>query len=1425
MSRYIPPDRGPGQSSKSNNGRNNSRGNITNSCPSTFSYPVAPSNPSTPRKNNKGRHSLLPPTPQGVPVLHTADRHNTLRNPADYDRGYYDGIKYGRRNAQALLQNENDSAYAAGKQHGYQDGYSDGRREGHRAGRREGHRDGHREGHRDGYQDRFLRGHERGHKEGHTEGLSDGRVEGHKAGHATGRVEGHRLGFKKGYHEGYQNGVVKTYASSSATSLRGNVQEFVPGKPVVVSEPATTNPAPYVSPVVVDGSSGPSVSPTAYKTRRDAEERQQAMQAHGIYMPVSEDIVPNEMQHTAPSVGDQAGPIVKQQTDHSVDNQVIDQSTGQPVDESVTNPTAGQTHDESCGYLDQGVVQPKLTPGLETKYTINETERDTVEASQLDGQSVAEPKADTVTSNNSLQVFVKADLQASATPDQQADRHINEPLDDHAHNTPRDDQYENNGSDVQDDQTEQVQLSTSITEDAVANLPCDNDSQVANLSRSVSTGSLKSDATVEVHRLQKPSPKSDQKSSLYFFGSIPVAIPKLPWLPLSQTKSSPALTFMKDNKPAPIVIAQPCGEETQILPEPMAEEDAPTVILHYSEESDIDSDSPDDSASVQNEFIDTVADIPSPPAPNPGSETSSSDESPSESVTKENKDQPQSPEGPNTTIAKAKLQFDDIVIFRNYLPDPPLRSYPSVLFQSQPAFEIGPDQAPQITESYPIFRGRDRHPLATAYHFRWGQLSDPIVEVHDKNGIVFPVGGRTPPPGIHKVVPDHIVYKYGFAPPNHVSISDSNGSNSSTWGQPGAIGPERLGRCVQHGLSTCPMCAITPSFRFLGPGEAIARVLDYMARPCGDPQTNPTSFWRCRPMGFGDFDMNGVLFQEATIAEVQHPDESNPFLSSRFIPQYDPEILGHLVQDNPEDNHNRNKDKPLPPTSLDTFYCEQCDGITWLVTRRSRPAGGVGTHHHQRGHGGGDRTFGKAHPSHHASYNEAWSRSESYCSPGHRNRFPEQSGTTRSLFVQIAAVDLPKSQGAETPSQSNKGKKGENKKNPQRFGVAAYFGPDSRFNSRIDFDLATATMEVASVPLSVSHELEERGRERLLDMPFEVFTCNAGPIVALTLALYRLWTEVVPAHRSAIDRVTRYNSDHSRRKAYRFRAILMTESAYLVDLFSDQLRERWQRKFRTYQQNKGKKHQQHRKASSGDSSKTDAVAAAMTEKPVASGAADPKKKKNGNKNKKKKKKAKAAQTQAGNSRDILVKVTTSVTTEYLDVSDKDGNNGNNAGNKKIDADDDDSNIVDIMEIDVDGSSHSFSISTPTSSYPSPSRSPPRPPRLPLRPVGDLSSSTAMPSPGLPPPPPPPTPATLVSGPGLYAQLSQNGARDNLDFDRPDGRFMYCSPCGATLANSVLVHLAWRYMDLLRCHGVHVSFYHVDSEHIVGARSLARECEQ
>ena len=280
-----------------------------------------PSNHSSPRnnkqtnkntKNNRNRFSVFPTTPPGAPVLHSVDRHNTLRCPADYDRGYYDGIKYSRRNAQTLLKNDGvcDAGRLQGRDHGYQDGYQDGRREGHRAG------------HRDGYQDRFLRGHERGHREGRTEGRMEGRIEGR----AEGRTEGHRLGYKRGYDDGYQTGVAKTYGSTNATLLRGLEHEFVPGKQVVGSESAKKYKSPSASPLVVDGSSGPGVSPTAYKARLAAEEWQQSLRAHGMYMPVSEDVISSETQTATPYFEDQVATLADQQTD---------QQTELPVDYQV----------------------------------------------------------------------------------------------------------------------------------------------------------------------------------------------------------------------------------------------------------------------------------------------------------------------------------------------------------------------------------------------------------------------------------------------------------------------------------------------------------------------------------------------------------------------------------------------------------------------------------------------------------------------------------------------------------------------------------------------------------------------------------------------------------------------------------------------------------------------------------------------------------------------------------------------------------------------------------------------------------------------------------------------------------------------------------------------------------------------------------
>ncbi|KAL1888995.1 hypothetical protein Sste5346_009174 [Sporothrix stenoceras] len=737
------------------------------------------------------------------------------------------------------------------------------------------------------------------------------------------------------------------------------------------------------------------------------------------------------------------------------------------------------------------------------------------------------------------------------------------------------------------------------------------------------------------------------------------------------------------------------------------------------------------------------------------------------------------------------MKFEDISIFSSDGPEPILGHYHSKLYQAQPIFEIGPDQAPQITESYPTFRNRPRHSRTSAYSFNAHQLLDPIVEIHDKDGVVFPVGGRTPPRGIVRQVPDHVVYKFGIPPANFVAYNDPSDSSGDEKGNRPPVGTELLARCVQHGLSTCPMCAITPSFRFLGPGESVSRTLEYNGKPAGDSQTSPAIFWRFRPAGFSDFEVHGHQLVESSFAAAQHPDEANPFCHMRMMPQYDAEVLGHHVQG------EHAKEKPVPPSDLDTYCCDQCGGLTWLVTRRSRPnGGGPNGGNNSSSTTTGDRTFGKQHPSHHATFNEAWARSRSFCRTmvdGGRgeNRFPEQAGTTRSLFVEIASVLAVTKKGT---NDSNGGH--------ARFGLAAYFGPNSRHNSRLDLDMATASMETARDAVAS----DGNNRTRLVDLPFEQFTINAGPIAAVAVALHRLWTDVVPMHRSAIDRVTRYNSDHSRRKAYRFRAIIMTDSQYVVDLFSDNIHKRWKRKFKPYE----------------DTVMTDAIGEGKDEGNTGEAISTKTKTKKKSKPKKRKTKkqkeevakkradeeeaeqALLAATDGGKAIRVTTTVVTDEYTEYeIEPAATNSNNSNNPNKRKA------SMLDDLIDLDLAtrgrhrNRAFSVSTTTPTSSRSNSRSRSHSPPMKRLTPVVQQSDD-------------------VTSG-GLFAPLLGPPTRDELDFDRPDGRFVYASQRGGPpLSNGILVQLVRRYIELLRWHGVKVAFYEVDSKYVQGARSLAEE---
>ncbi|KIH93571.1 hypothetical protein SPBR_04037 [Sporothrix brasiliensis 5110] len=1388
---------------------------------SSFPLPLAPPKPAS-----------LPTPTLPVQTAHTSVRssssssnaHAGLRYSMDYDQGYTSGIKYTRRahgdnsfytnggkngshsRAQQAMDDIKTEAFAAGKMHGYQTGYHEGRlvgqREGHRDGRDDGLREGRREAQKDSQRHGYNEGHRVGEEKGYAEGQKKGYAEGHAEGHEAGRSEGRESGHGEGYHAGFDEGCDQGYyeghghgeqrghargwdegyeqgfawASTFWTSgpLKADAQEFVPKT--------------YTSPLVVDGSSGPGVDPTLFRSwLHDVEHRQ-------LTRPAQADVASDQDTVQQPDTleTDQRGGIdhlVIQTDGRSAKEKVEEHHIGQPITINVGLSVDDEVEDSDLP-IDSGNQQhDKKTAPVEV-----DDSGDDVFVTPYESPVAARVGVLDQVSDNESEADLCAGWAAAFRPRRDAPR-------------------------------PQV-LSPSP-------------------SQTMSPASAASGTTV-VHNGTR---EGDTVTHYITFGDVPVTI----------TKSSAGTVAVPSWPPtavdAPATIdATAAGVDDADASDMDSLGGQSTLVLDISDEEmpepaePVEAQVDVDDASVLSPTL-SETEIDHRGAKGKGRGSWSHKASATSRAAAQAAPQIQMPPNPVMT-------FEDIAIFSSQGPNPPLPRYPSPLYRTPPLFEIGPDQAPQVTESYPSFRRRGCNTVFSAYRLEPGQIFDPLAEVHDKKGTIFPVGGRTPPRGIVKLVPDHIVYKFGIPPPDHSNETNDANDTNDTHAAPSS-GAERLARCLQHGLSTCPMCAITPSFRFLGPGEAIARTFAHDGTPAGDPQTSPAVFasGQFRPAGFGDFEVHGRPLQESSLAAAQHPDEASPPCPVRMMPQYDPEVLGHHVRGvrgerNEHGEHAR--EKPVPPSALDTHYCDPCGGLTWLVTRRSRPHGGgsaVGTNSTNSTNNpdtvAGDRTFGRSHPSHHASFNEPWSRSRSFCaSLGGRgsSRFPEQAGTTRSLFVEVASV----------PAEAEHRGQGRGRSEPARYGVAAFFGPHSRYNSRLDLDLATASTQVARD--ATGRGGREDRQERLVDLPFERFSTNAGPLAAMAVALHRLWIDVVPAHRAAVDRVTRYNSDHSRRKAYRFRAILMTDSAYVVDLFSDHLHKRWTRRFRPYDY----------VAPGSGNALAVSGAAAVADKPTA------KKKKSGKRKSKKTKKAKKGKKEAEaeaegaegaeevhkkdkkeENKDEKAAVaavaavgtvgavgaasgkgirTTVVMGAHVDSAPSDGIVAPNNDNTRIVA-----TFDELVDMDLAAAaSPTFSIptTTPTSSRAASRSHSPPPTRTTTLKAPAVESENGPDSPDRPNGPGPGPGPGPASAPGVGLGLHVDGlflppasdrALDAFAFDRPDGRFVYVSAHGGPpMANGYLVQLVRRYMEMLRQHGVQVALYEVEGPYVQNARRLAEE---
>ncbi|KJR86318.1 uncharacterized protein SPSK_02148 [Sporothrix schenckii 1099-18] len=1403
---------------------------------SSFPLPLAPPKPAslpTPTLPGQTAHkSVRISSSSSSNNNNNNNAHAGLRYSMDYDQGYTSGIKYTKRaqgdnsfhtnggkngshsRAQQAMDDIKTEAFAAGKLHGYQTGYQTGCQEGRREAYHEGHLVGHREGHRDGRDDGlregrreaqkdsqrhgYNEGHRVGEEKGYAEGQKKGYAEGHEAGRSEGRESGHGEGYHAGFDEGYDQGYYDghghgeqrghargwdegyeqgfAWASTFWTSgpLKADAQEFVPKT--------------YTGPLVVDGLSGPGVDPTLFRSwLNDVEHRQ-------LTRPAQADVASDQdtVQQPDTRETDQRGGIdhlVTQTDDLSAKEKREEHHIGQPITIDVGLSVDDEAED-SDPPIDSGNRQhDKKTATVEV-----DDSGDDVFVTPYESPVAARVGILGQESDNESEADLCAGGPAASPPRREAPR-------------PR-----------------------------VAS---------PSPSRTVSPASFASGATVAHNGTQE----GDTVTHYITFGDVLVTITKSPagtvavpsWPPttVDVTATIGATAAEVDDADASDMDSLG-GQSTLVLD--ISDEEMPEPAERLEVQVDVDD------ASIRSPTLsETEVDH---------SDTKGKAASATSKATAQAAPQIQMPPNPVMT-------FEDIAIFESQGPNPPLPRYPSPLDRTPPLFEIGPDQAPQVTESYPSFRRRGCNTVFSAYRLEPGQIFDPLAEVDDKKGTIFAVGGRTPPRGMVKLVPDHIVYKFGIPPSDHSNeTNDANDTNDTH--AAASSGAERLARCLQHGLSTCPMCAITPSFRFLGPGEALAAPLAHDGTPAGDPQTSQAAFafGPFRPAGFGDVQVHGRPLQESSLAAAQHPDEASPPCPVRMMPQYDPEVLGHQVRDERGERGERNehgehaREKPVPPSALNTHYCDPCGGLTWLVTRRSRPHGGgppaVGTNSTNADNGGngyessggrtmGDRTFGRSHPSHHASFNEPWSRSRSFCaSLGGRgsSRFPEQAGTTRSLFVEVASV----------PAEATHKGQGRGRGGPARYGVAAFFGPNSRYNSRLDLDLATASTQVAR-QVRQDRQDQKDCRERLVDLPFERFSTNAGPLAAMAVALHRLWVDVVPAHRAAIDRVTRYNSDHSRRKAYRFRAIVMTDSAYVVDLFSDHLHKRWTRRFRPYDY----------VAPGSGNALAVSSAAAVADKP-----ASKKKKKSGKRKSKKTKKAKKgkkeAEAKAEGAEEVHKKDkkeenkdekaavavvgavdavgassgkgirTTVVMGAPGDSEPSDGSVATNNDNTRVVA-----TFDELIDMDLAAAaSPTFSIptTTPTSSRAdshSRSQSPPptRTTTL-LAPAAESANGPDRPDrPNGPGPGPGPAPAPGVGlglhVDGLFLPPASDRAHDAFAFDRPDGRFVYVSAHGGPpMANGYLVQLVRRYMEMLRQHGVQVALYEVEGPYVQNARRLAEE---
>ncbi|EPE07216.1 hypothetical protein F503_07867 [Ophiostoma piceae UAMH 11346] len=731
------------------------------------------------------------------------------------------------------------------------------------------------------------------------------------------------------------------------------------------------------------------------------------------------------------------------------------------------------------------------------------------------------------------------------------------------------------------------------------------------------------------------------------------------------------------------------------------------------------------------------------------------------------------------TAHTTPIVFSDVFIFpyqyNPVLVYPSSLSYPTQIQHDDPS---QPVRSEYIAEAYTEHHQRPRQSGFSIYQVRSGQLTknmDSLRKTTDSFPqdpmsafpAIFPVTGCLPAsPVLPFGVPDHVVYKY-------------------------TARPYQLARCVRHSLTTCPMCAITPSHSFLGPGESVAR--GQVFRPNGilrpprdyteaDEYTFPVGFGNC-PKGSG----------ESSLSEIQHPDEADPRRSLLFDPRLDPEVLGRIPSQ--EDLVRNAIDADTSGRMPDTFCCKDCGGLTWLKTKRtyymrtgteeqkewkdnkekegedkdgkekkrknkrgkrSKKAKAKAKEdtdndpvHDAENHSNDHQyelALGTLHPSHHASFNESWSCSPSWSDDDTVGIFPEESGTTRSLFVQVA-VQL-QSQSVST--------------------LAAFFGAHSQFNHCTSFDLATAT--------------DSEGR-LLRELPFERFNRNAPHLAAVALALRQIWAGVIPSHRTAIDSVTRWNSDHSRRKAYRFRAIVVTTSAYVVDLFCNHFKAKWQRHLKqfepeaeeaieTAEEENGDKGEREGKEKEGkEEGKELEKVQEKKSKKKAKRARDKAKKAKKEKRAKQEKKAK----QKADQQSVELRLAVHGHDQYVEDCDDNGDH-------------------DIHDEYYDSRTPSSGASSQQCQY--------------EHEHGHQHQHQHHDE----------TWRVLA---GLAESM-----RDTMDFERPGiGRYVYVDvrDMKRLLPNGVLVHLVSRYMDLLRWHGVHVAFCHAqDGNGTEGAQELASQ---